>query len=160
MTMQISKRQVTKCVAKRTVIKEIVAMSKIRTHTVFMKIELPYFVEDCVLGISTEKGNCISLPVLFYSKSRCFSILQVWNNELAAVAQKYAQKCVFAHNSLRSKQSPSFFYVGENLAISTSRKANYTAMAELWNNEVINYNYDSGTCSGVCGHYTQVCERA
>lgn len=80
----------------------------------------------------------------------------VWNDELANVAQEYADNCVFNHNSLRSDQSPSFSYVGENLFISSGSATNYTAYVEGWFNEVQVYNYNSNQCSGVCGHYTQV----
>jgi len=86
--------------------------------------------------------------------------LQVWSSELAAVAQNYAGRCIFGHNSDRSDQSSSFDYVGENLAITTSRNVNYTALVESWYNEVTDYDYDSTSCTNVCGHYTQVCETA
>ena len=84
--------------------------------------------------------------------------LQIWNDELAIIAQNYAEGCVFRHNPNRSILAPSFDYVGENLAITTSSRVNYTALAELWHNEVIHYNYSTNRCSDVCGHYTQVCK--
>ena len=50
--------------------------------------------------------------------------------------------------------------VGENLLITTSLNVNYTALVENWYNEVTEYDYYTGLCTGICGHYTQVCEIA
>ncbi len=81
--------------------------------------------------------------------------LQEWNTELAQVAQNYAELCIFGHNSDRSIQSPSFSYIGENIAITTA-SGNYTNLVRNWYDEVQNYNYATNQCNGVCGHYTQV----
>ena len=84
-------------------------------------------------------------------------ISQIWNDELAQVAQSYAEQCVFAHNSERSSQSPSFQFVGENLAARTG-PADYIQDINNWYNEVADYTYDTNSCNegAVCGHYTQV----
>ncbi|XP_065915987.1 GLIPR1-like protein 1 [Dysidea avara] len=79
-----------------------------------------------------------------------------WNDELAAVAQAYSALCIFDHNPNRASQAPSFSSVGENLAISSGRGEDYQFLFTLWHNEHRNYDYNTGTCSGVCGHYTQV----
>lgn len=86
-----------------------------------------------------------------------FLLIQVWNDELASLAQNYAGQCIFDHNQLRSNQQSSFSYVGENLAISSSPRANYTRQIQGWNDEVVFYDYSANQCSDVCGHYTQVC---
>ena len=61
----------------------------------------------------------------------------------------------FSIIQIRSQQSPSFSYVGENIAI-TGGKTNYTFLVQLWYDEVQYYIYNSNQCGGVCGHYTQV----
>ena len=81
--------------------------------------------------------------------------LQLWNNDLAQVAQNYADNCVFEHNSNRVSQQSTFTSVGENL-FASSGQANYTSAVLSWYNEVEDYTYSSNTCSAVCGHYTQV----
>ena len=81
---------------------------------------------------------------------------QQWSDELAMVAQNYADKCVFAHNSQRADQAPSFVTVGENLFVTQSQNVNYTAFVQAWHSEVKKYDYVSNTCSTVCGHYKQV----
>ena len=82
----------------------------------------------------------------------------MWNNELAKIAQSYANKCVFAHNADRSSQSETYSYVGENLYASVGSAADYDAAVQSWYNEVENFDYDSNSCAEnkACGHYTQV----
>ena len=83
-------------------------------------------------------------------------LLQVWNTELADIAQAYAELCVFDHNDERSAQSVTFEKVGENLA-ATNGPADYSALVQEWYNEVNDYIFSTGECSGpTCGHYTQV----
>ncbi len=80
---------------------------------------------------------------------------QVWNDELAQVAQNHAEQCVFEHNADRLAQQNTFSSVGENLAAG-SGPANFTGFVQSWYNEVQDYNFNSNTCTDVCGHYTQV----
>ncbi|XP_052062033.1 GLIPR1-like protein 1 [Mytilus californianus] len=79
-----------------------------------------------------------------------------WSNELASVAQTYANKCVWSHNSARSSQASSFYYVGENIYVTTSSYGYLDSGVASWVNEKKDYDYASNSCSGVCGHYTQV----
>ena len=81
--------------------------------------------------------------------------MQVWNDELAQVAQDYAEMCLFEHNTARVASQSTFSSVGENLFAGTG-PAEYTAAVESWYNEKQDYDYDNNTCSAVCGHYTQV----
>ena len=84
--------------------------------------------------------------------------MQVWNDELATVAQNYADRCVFEHNPDRSTQSETFSYVGENLYASVGSAADYVGSVQSWYDEVADFDYNSNSCdpSKVCGHYTQV----
>jgi pathogenesis-related protein 1 len=70
----------------------------------------------------------------------------VWDPNLAAVAQAYADNCVFKHSG-----GP----YGENLFASTGGSTPSDVVGS-WVSEVADYNYGSNSCSGVCGHYTQV----
>jgi pathogenesis-related protein 1 len=81
-----------------------------------------------------------------------------WDQALADIAAGYAAQCKWGHNDNRSNNYPG--YVGENLAVfprgwptSDLVEATLTNWVE---NEMPNYNYATNTCSGVCGHYTQV----
>ena len=81
----------------------------------------------------------------------------MWSDDLAEVAQNYAEVCVFDHNSNRVSEQTEFTSVGENLAAG-SGAANYTRFVQNWYAEVEDYNYASNTCDDneICGHYTQV----
>jgi hypothetical protein len=80
---------------------------------------------------------------------------QVWNDDLAMVAQNYAEQCVFEHNDNRVSQQSTFSSVGENLAATTG-SANYTRLVRNWYDENQDYDFSSRSCANVCGHYTQV----
>lgn len=89
--------------------------------------------------------------------------MQVWNDELAQVAQMWADQCrvdPLQHNQDRSSQSSSFSYVGENIGFSTDVNEPPTETVRRWYDEVQDYTFGpvggSNVCSAVCGHYTQV----
>ena len=81
---------------------------------------------------------------------------QQWSDELATIAQIYANKCTWGHN--KNRQTKTFSYVGENIFTTTGTVSNYGTVVQDWYNEVANYRYSSNTCDPgkVCGHYTQV----
>ncbi len=73
------------------------------------------------------------------------------------LAQHYAEQCIFDHNPFRTNQQQTFLYVGENLAVNNRLQKNYTREVERWHKEVSEYDFVKDSCTGVCGHYTQVC---
>lgn len=79
-----------------------------------------------------------------------------WDPALATFAQNYANTCTDDHN-------PSSPY-GENIyagAVSSGFPTGVeVAAATSWANETTSYNYAANTCSGVCGHYTQMVWRS
>jgi uncharacterized protein YkwD len=85
----------------------------------------------------------------------------VWSESLAATAQAWAEQCVdtqapaglIDHNPDRSDGHP--YYVGENI-YGTTGSADAEEAVGLWAAEEADYDYDTNTCNGVCGHYTQV----
>lgn len=70
-----------------------------------------------------------------------------WSDEIAAVAQAYAELCVFEH---------SMGEYGENLYANAGAPGTPQQVVDSWVSEVADYDYESNSCSGVCGHYTQV----
>lgn len=76
-----------------------------------------------------------------------------WNCDLAVSAQAWADRCEFEHSTGN---------YGENLyATSFSTDNSHTDGVQGWVEEHNDYTFDSagggfGTCSAVCGHYTQV----
>ena len=86
------------------------------------------------------------------------SPLQVWNSELASVAQSYAETCMFGPNPDRAEQAESFDTVGENRAFGPTN--NYTQLIERgWFIQRSNFDFDTNMClsPGACDEYTQVC---
>ena len=84
-----------------------------------------------------------------------------WDPALAAIAQGWAEQCIdnevpaglIDHNPNRSATYPT--YVGENI-FGSSGNATGTQAVASWIAEESNYDYASNTCTGTCGHYTQV----
>lgn len=81
-----------------------------------------------------------------------------WDEALSGIAAGYAAQCTWGHNPNRSDTYPG--YVGENLALFSSGFT-VTSVAEStlssWvETEIPDYDYASNSCSGTCGHYTQV----
>lgn len=81
------------------------------------------------------------------------------------MAQTYAQQCNFQHNAARSTQyvmaagaNPAATYVGENLFVTSANESLglIASAIQAWYDEKASYNFASGSCTGVCGHYTQV----
>jgi uncharacterized protein YkwD len=71
-----------------------------------------------------------------------------WDSELAAVAQAYAEQCIFEH---------SMGQYGENLYAESGLGSGPADVVKAWVDEAQFYDYDTGACSSPpCGHYTQV----
>lgn len=71
-----------------------------------------------------------------------------WDATVAAAAQAWADQCNFSHNAAG---------YGQNLYASAGGgPPTPTAVLSSWVSEAQNYSYANNTCSGVCGHYTQV----
>lgn len=69
-----------------------------------------------------------------------------WSGDIAAVAQAYAENCVFQHSNNQ---------YGENL-YATTGGGNPQGVVGSWVSEAKDYNYATNTCNATCGHYTQV----
>jgi uncharacterized protein YkwD len=77
-----------------------------------------------------------------------------WNDDLANIAQGYAEQCKWEHNPDRSDTFNT--YVGENLFAQYGSVPSSLDVVQNWMDEQQFYDYDTNGCSGVCGHYTQV----
>ncbi|XP_044731398.1 venom allergen 3-like [Chrysoperla carnea] len=101
------------------------------------------------------KGNQNGQP----SASNMYEL--VWDDELANIAQCYANKCVFEHFRCELPKSRGGF--GQNIYGSFSsnypNKLNYDAAVQSWYNEVSVFpsnNVDKYKFNGSYGHYSQV----
>lgn len=69
-----------------------------------------------------------------------------WSPAVADAAKAHAAKCVFEHSGNG---------YGENIYASSGASTPDNVVSS-WVSEVADYDYASNSCSGVCGHYTQV----
>ncbi len=75
-----------------------------------------------------------------------------WSDELAAIAKKWADTLLAKNKFSHNPDSPH----GENLFMISGGSASPAAVIWQWAAESQNYDYSSNTCSGMCGHYTQL----
>ena len=71
-----------------------------------------------------------------------------WSSAAFDKARAWAAGCNWSHN-------PNLGSFGENI-FATSASTTGAAVVQSWVSEKANYNYAANSCSGVCGHYTQV----
>ena len=74
-----------------------------------------------------------------------------WSSAIAATAQAYAEQCKFQHSMGK---------YGENLYAAAGKNASPQDVIDSWVGESADYDYSGNSCSGVCGHYTQVVWRS
>lgn len=77
-----------------------------------------------------------------------------WSDELASVAQQWANK-LLARNAFQHSADDRY---GENLyRISGSGAASSPSdVVNAWGAEYVYYRYANNTCTEICGHYTQI----
>lgn len=113
----------------------------VSASTVQPKPNLTQAEIDETLAVHNEWRAKVNVPPL------------VWDDDLAKTALKWAkqlknEKCAFKHSHVKG--------LGENLFMGTTGFFGPTDVVNSWGNEIKDYNYKKNTCSGVCGHYTQV----
>ncbi|XP_063761776.1 glioma pathogenesis-related protein 1 isoform X2 [Eleginops maclovinus] len=110
------------------------------------------FITGCVEEHNKARSSVIppALDMLFMT----------WDEGLAITAAAWARNCLFEHNTHLEevrRVHPTFSSVGENIWVGyPPSHFNVVRAIQSWVNEKQVYNYDQNTCSGVCGHYTQV----
>ena len=93
-----------------------------------------------------------------------------WNDQLAELAQKFANKCEYGHATQQQRANipktsdpngERFNNLGENIlwnAMPMDFPMTVSDMAQPWQDERKDYVYNSASCAGneVCSHYTQI----
>ncbi len=84
-----------------------------------------------------------------------------WDANLATVSYNWAAKCTqnsqgfLDHNPNRSAEYGQT--VGENIYAGSAASINTPYLASKnWNDENTTYTLSTNSCTGVCGHYTQI----
>jgi uncharacterized protein YkwD len=77
-----------------------------------------------------------------------------WSDDLAHVAQKWADKLAAAgefHHSTDNRYGENLFRISGDGATSNAYE-----VVNAWGAESASYHYESNSCQGECGHYTQI----
>ena len=120
-------------------------ISLVKEHDTGLNLEL-YRIEDCI--------TILIIPT-YHHPSSCMA-LQRYNEELAMVAQSFAEQCVFGPNPERATMADSFATVGQNALVTNSRTVDYRALIrDNWFSQQTEYNFDTDTCRSVCNEYRQ-----
>ncbi len=79
-----------------------------------------------------------------------------WSSSAESAAWSWASQCQWAHDPALGSLG-----MGQNLAAGQPPGAfSITGLVNTWAAEAANYDYATNSCSGVCGHYTQIVWRA
>uniref|UniRef100_T1IJJ5 Cysteine-rich venom protein n=1 Tax=Strigamia maritima TaxID=126957 RepID=T1IJJ5_STRMM len=114
----------------------------------------------CTNGCSEEYDALCKLFVLYFKSPKGF---QVWDAELATIAQRWADQCIFNHDKNRRTQK--YSYVGQNAYIAWSTDSdstiNMSDAIDSWYDEVTKPGFSSNNInpfkfSSGAGHYTQM----
>ena len=85
------------------------------------------------------------------------SVVQKWNSYLASMAADWADRCDWNHGQPdRDPDTVPFDPIGQNLYLTSAQSIDLSSGIQDWYDEKSVYDFDTGACSGVCGHYTQV----
>ncbi len=78
-----------------------------------------------------------------------------WSDKLAVMAQRWATTLI--QRGTLEHQGGQF---GENLFEISGGHATPSSVVSAWMSEEANYNHETNSCKGRCGHYTQVIWRS
>ena len=99
--------------------------------------------------IFLDQHNIVRLAASPQSK---YMPAMYWSDALQNSAQSWSNRCVFAHSGTQG--------VGENLYAFSPQvplsQFDVSLAVKAWASEKPYYNYANNTCTGVCGHYTQL----
>ncbi|CAO2581649.1 Glioma pathogenesis-related protein 1 [Lemmus lemmus] len=107
------------------------------------------FIQECVQTHNQRRSkvNPTARNMMYMS----------WDPELARIAKMWTKVCQFEHNPrLKSRLHPNFTAVGENIWTGSLTLFSVSSAISSWYDEIKYYNFRTGRCTGVCGHYTQV----
>ena len=81
-----------------------------------------------------------------------------WSSALADLATGFIADCQFEHSSSSQRMNVAGFqYIGENLfASGGGAPPTGQQITDAWASEKADYDYNTNSCNGVCGHYTQI----
>ncbi|VDM18336.1 unnamed protein product [Hydatigera taeniaeformis] len=111
----------------------------------------------CPLPTDVERAQMLEAHLVVREKvypPASNMLLMEYSSELEALADRWASRCKFEHPD--DRYYPEYKGLGQNIALVGGAKPSFTEAVCGWKDEVKDYDYFSGTCNGVCGHYTQM----
>ncbi|KAJ8299047.1 hypothetical protein KUTeg_023107 [Tegillarca granosa] len=78
-----------------------------------------------------------------------------WDDEVASIAQKWADNCVTSHDQNYNRFIPGRLQSGQNLYYG-SAKVTWDQPINAWHSEVSDFTFGGSNNLGQVGHYTQV----
>ncbi|XP_051248706.1 GLIPR1-like protein 1 [Dicentrarchus labrax] len=110
------------------------------------------FIHQCVMEHNSARSAV--------SPAASNMLYMTWDEGLAITARAWARHCLFEHNTFLNdvrRVHPTFSSVGENIWTGYPPSSFDVAHSiKRWVDEKQDYDYDSDSCTKVCGHYTQV----
>ncbi|KAJ8299170.1 hypothetical protein KUTeg_023230 [Tegillarca granosa] len=110
-----------------------------------------------IYSFNSDHSACIARSSLLVSSgvTDAEKTLIYWSDDIAFVAQSWAENCVFSHDLNWNRLIPGKYNLGQNLAKS-SVKSPWENMIRAWHNEVNDFTYAGDNSGKVVGHYTQL----
>ncbi|XP_008255032.2 GLIPR1-like protein 1 [Oryctolagus cuniculus] len=111
----------------------------------------PHFIDECVKTHNEWRGR-VRPPAADMK-------YMIWDDGLARMAKAWANKCQFKHNTCLKKPfecNEDYQFVGENIWLGSLKIFSPRDAITAWYNETEFYDFDSISCTKVCGHYIQV----
>ncbi|ESO95277.1 hypothetical protein LOTGIDRAFT_160396 [Lottia gigantea] len=130
----------------------------LETTPIFCIEDIEFGDINLCLGVTeADKTTIVTLHNQFRAevKPTASNMLKMkWNNEIAKVAQKWAENCDFVHDSGSARAIPARYGVGQNLAWGSR---SFEAAINLWQDEKEDFTYGAdGNDFKKTGHYTQI----
>lgn len=106
--------------------------------------------QQAIPDSSGNSGSFEQTMLSIHNQDRAMHSAQplTWDDTLASAAQSWASKCQWEH-------TPNNPY-GQNIAAGTGSNYGAADAANMWYNEISQYNFGSGQYSDATGHFTQM----
>ncbi|XP_023572082.1 GLIPR1-like protein 1 [Octodon degus] len=118
--------------------------------------QVPTITDPCFIQQCVDSHNGFRRQV---NPSAADMKYMTWDDSLAQVAKAWSKHCKPEHNSclrIPHKCHNNFEYIGENIWYGGLPYFTPKYAVADWYNESQYFDFNDLTCSGVCGHYTQV----
>jgi len=116
------------------------------TYATAMTPIINYLLQDSgTVSTGGEPDELSGITAAHNSVRTAHGVIDItWDDELAEIAQAWANNCEWGHNSKRSDNYPG--YVGENIYGATFTPSG-SSVTDSWASEEVDYDYYNNTCA-------------